>query len=520
MYKILIVDDEKMIREGIRKVINWRQLGIDTVTLAGSGTEALQKMGEEKPDILLTDISMAKMTGLELIEQALVLYPELRVLVLTGYDSFEYARKALRLKVQDFLLKPVDEEVLTEAIQNQVAALQEMSLQKKAEKERRRITGVKEQAQFEKNLRDLLHNRNTHQCSSFLEENYEGFCKESMSAAVLSMPLGAGMEEELGMLLYRQVLSFSVSFIDDKEYGVSIWDDDGKTLVVILFIERCGSDGVDVIQDLCGIIKNELGHAPRSAIGNLVTGYQTLSRSYQEALCLLENQQERKNEVVLSKFIKNRNRMFQDIFDNICSQMCHNISNSTNIMGLFDSFLQAVDTYNLSDAYTRKCCYTIITSLYYAYTEAGALAPGQSLDSFVQSLTGASGKMACEMTQHYLVKMLSKDEEVHDIVSKAKYFVNQHLSEELSVSLIAESQFVSPNYFSRLFKRITGEGCNEYIVRKRMEKARMLLETTNFNAGKIAKMVGYHDSNYFSITFKKHFGMSPTFYRNKELKKD
>lgn len=520
MYKILIVDDEKMIREGIRKVINWRQLGIDTVMLAGSGLEALEKMKGEKPDLMMTDISMANMTGLELIEKARTLYPELRVLVLTGYDSFEYARKALRLKVQDFLLKPVDEEVLTEAILNQIKALQEVSIREKAEKEKRRIIAVKEQEQFEQHLRDLLHKRNLEQCKSFLEENYEVFCKEAMSAAVLSMPLGDGKEEESGIVLYRQVQSFSVSLIDDKEYGVSIWDDDGKTLVVILFIERCGSDGVDLIRDLCSIIKNELGQSPRLAIGNLVTGYQSLNRSYQEALCLLENQQERKSEVLLSQSIQNRNRMFQDIFDNILRQMRHGISNSANIMRLFDSFQEAVHTYNLSDAYTRKCCYTIITSVYYAYIEAGASVTGQSLDSFVQSLTGTSGKMACEMTQHYLAKMLSKDEEVHDIVSKAKYFVNQHLAEELSVSLIADSMFVSPNYFSRLFKRITGEGCNEYIVRKRMEKARTLLETTNFHAGKIAKMVGYHDSNYFSITFKKHFGMSPTFYRNKELKRD
>lgn len=519
MYKILIVDDEKMIREGIKNGIDWGQLFIDEVLLAASGTEAITKIQKEKPDILLTDISMAQMTGLELIEKAAADFPLLKVIVLTGYDSFEYARKALRLKVQDFLLKPVDEDVLAESIKKQVISLQQENLQKKAEKEKRRITGVKEQVLFEKNIRNLLHNREIEQSGRFMEENYDFFCKETKAVTVLSLPLVGKEEEESIMVMYRQILGFSVSLIDDKELGVSIWDDDGKTLIVVLFTGRCGSDGIDVIRDLGSMIKNELGQSIQTAIGNVVTGYETLGKSYQEALCLLESLQEQMPQIQLSQSIKNRNRMFQEVFDNICSQMCHNISNSTYIMRLYDSFLNAVSSYNLSDSYTRKCCYQMVTALYYVFMEAGAAKPEQDLDSFIHSIIGTDGSMACEVTHHYLAKLLSKDEEVHEIVSKAKYFVNQHLADDLSVSSIAESQFVSPNYFSRLFKRVTGEGCNEYIVRKRMEKASMLLNTTNFNTGKIAKMVGYHDSNYFSITFKKHFGMSPTFYRNKELKK-
>ena len=105
MYKVLIVDDERMIREGMKKVIPWPQLEIEEVLTASSGFEALSKLEQEMPDIMITDISMTGMTGLELIERALDVSPELRILVLTGYDSFEYARECLRLQVRDFLLK-------------------------------------------------------------------------------------------------------------------------------------------------------------------------------------------------------------------------------------------------------------------------------------------------------------------------------------------------------------------------------------------------------------------------------
>jgi len=514
MYKILIVDDEKMIREGIKKVINWEHLRINEVRLASSGKDACEVMKTYTPDILLTDISMAHMNGLELIEQVLSERPNLKVIVLTGFDSFEYARKALRLKVQDFLLKPVDEDVLTEAIQKQIGLLEEEKRRKSLEKESRRIFGVREQAIFEKNLRDLLHHRNGQKPSTYFVENYERLCTAPMIAAILQLPF-CGDKEDSMAILNRQVLGLSVSLIDSKKLGCSIWDDDGKTLIVILFVEKCGSDGVDVIRDLSSIIKNETGLDPKTAMGNVVNSIHGLNKSYTEATCLLQDEKEQMNDVILTQSIRNRKKMFGEVYSEMLQEMCKNISNSAYIMKVFETYQKAVQSYNLSDAYVRQCCFELVTKIYYSYIDAGASKPEQTLDSFAQSISGTSRSAACEITQLYLAKMLSKDQEVHEIVSKAKYFVNQHLSDDLSVSSIADSQFVSPNYFSRLFKRVTGEGCNEYIVRKRMEKASMLLETTNFNTGKIARMVGYNDSNYFSITFKKHYGMSPTFYRNK-----
>ncbi len=102
MYKVLVVDDEKMIRMGIKKVIRWEKLGIGEVYTAASAREALELLEEHRQEIMITDIRMSEMSGLELIEAAKELQPKLRVLVLTGYDSFEYARQSLRLKVQDF----------------------------------------------------------------------------------------------------------------------------------------------------------------------------------------------------------------------------------------------------------------------------------------------------------------------------------------------------------------------------------------------------------------------------------
>ena len=120
MYRVLIVDDEKMIRMGMKNAIDWKKLGVDDVFTAASGNEALKILKEEGPEIMVTDIQMTEMTGLELIKAARESVPELRVIVLTGFDNFEYARESLRLQVQDFFLKPIDEDDLFNAIEKQI----------------------------------------------------------------------------------------------------------------------------------------------------------------------------------------------------------------------------------------------------------------------------------------------------------------------------------------------------------------------------------------------------------------
>jgi len=159
MYKVLIVDDEKMIRMGIQKVIPWEDLGVGEVFTASSAREALKILEEHTPEIMITDIHMSEMTGLELIEAAKEFQPKLRVLVLTGYDSFEYARQSLRLKVQDFFLKPADEKDLSHAVREQVAYLRREEEEAKSSLLVQRTRGVAEQMRLETYMRNLIHRR-------------------------------------------------------------------------------------------------------------------------------------------------------------------------------------------------------------------------------------------------------------------------------------------------------------------------------------------------------------------------
>ncbi len=515
MYKVLIVDDERMIREGMKKVIPWETLQIECVLTAASGPEALAIVEEKMPDIMITDISMTEMTGLELIEKALKIAPGLRILVLTGYDSFEYARECLRLRVQDFLLKPIDENALSDCIRQEVEYLNEQKTRREEENMLLRTEGITVQMELERAMSDLVHGRNKEQAVYLIEEQLNLPKDMNLMISVLVPEKDIGYIQQDTALKSRQMVNICLSFIDAKGLGITFTDGESVNIIIALYVQKCGSQGADVMSDLLGILKDEFGSAPKAAIGNEVVGFWNIDTSYQDAMYLLQNDEMDIPQILQTQNVIKRSHMFQEVFEELKSEMCANVSDYPYVLRVFDAFCMATKSYNLSEGAVRKSCFELIADVYFSYIAAGGSAKGQNLENFIQSLNGADGGVSLELGKQCLMKMLGGEEkDVHEIVGKAKRYINQHLSEDLSVANIAEILYVSPNYFSRLFKRVTGQGCNEYIVRKRIEKACVLLETTNFNTGKIAGMVGYNDTNYFSMTFKKHCGESPTRYRS------
>lgn len=517
MYKALIVDDEKMIRMGMKKVIPWEQLGIGEVYTAASATEALDVLENYKPQIMITDIQMNGMTGLELIEKARDIIPELRVIVLTGYDSFEYARQSLRLQVQDFFLKPIEEENLSRVLKEQVAYLNEAEEEKRNFLLRQRTQGTAEQMEPEKCIRGII-NRSK-ESSEFMGvlEQYYGFQMDQGLQIVLIMPAQnySGQESEQDFH-EMSVKNICMSVVDAQGKGIT-FSDDG--IIGIVYFTEEESSVLEHIEELSGILKDEFDTNPKIVMGSAVSGFSNLHISYNDAKYLLDTEKESIQDIIQTFGEQNKNNIFRDIFSELKGIMCSNTGNTEYVMKAFRTFAKATKSYNLSQQTVRRLCFEMASATYFAYMGESKETESGRLDALSKSLLSANREEACEVTEMFLNQMLGKEEEsVHEIVDKAKYYISEHLTEELTVSNIAASLYITPNYFSRLFKRVTKEGCNEYIVRKRIEKAKSLLETTSLKTGKIAMMVGYRDTNYFSLAFKKHTGKSPTKYREEMQK--
>lgn len=520
MYKLLIVDDEKMIRMGIKNGIDWNSLGIEKVFVAASADEAMSVVEKEDPQLLLTDISMREVSGLTLIEKIRSKKNEedMRILVLTGYDRFDYARECVKLGVQNFLLKPVDEEELVKSVREQIEALDRVKLQKEKERASLRAKGAKQQAAMEYFMRDLIHQR------VGLEEQYP---KELLlergrpvQLAILFPEVYMDKEKKTDRDFQQLTIkNLCMDMVDARGGGFTFTDDDEK-IIIVFYTEGMERNITERVEELNEILENECDVRPRVVLGSEVESLGTLFISYNDAVYLLEQERKGFREIIRQSSEQNREQLIQDIFREFRQALVVNIADGNRVMHIYEKFVQATKSYNLSQTQVQKWCFDIASGVYFSYITETGEAVDNRVESLMKALVGAEKEETLEMTSIFIQKLVFREEkDQHEIVTMAKRYIDSHLESELSVARLAEMLYVSSNYFSRLFKKITGEGCNEYIVKKRIEKSKVLLETTTIKAGKIAMMVGYNDTNYFSLAFKKHTGMSPTKYRETLQKK-
>lgn len=514
MYKLLIVDDEAIIREGMKSLIPWEDLGIETVLTAASSREALRLIEEHSPQLVITDINMPEMSGIEMLEKAYAIVPDLRAIVLTGYDYFEYARDALRLHVQDFLLKPVNEELLYESVRKQIETLDE----KRAVRHSMRANSIHEQFELKSRIISLLGGKDTQDAAASLEADYHIQPDARFMMAVLVPDVDYAMSYEDRSLLYHQIHIFCMDEVDNENMGFTIFDEHNGTILILYLVDSCPLGGERTFRELLNLVRSEIAETLRAAVGTEVIGLRNISLSYQEAIQLLNRNDEKYQiELRLPQNMASRNRHFSELFGEIKGAVCANISNPSKVTKLFEAFMSAADEYGKPDTDVRKGAFRIISDLYYTCTTSGIPVPETFLGQAAASLSTATREECRELGQQYIVFMLaSRENEINKMVADARDYIDHHLGDNMTVSDLAARFFVSANYFSRLFKKHMGEGCNDYIVRKRMEKAKSLLTATDLSAGRIANMVGYSDTNYFSMAFKKYCGMSPTSYRSSQ----
>jgi two-component system response regulator YesN len=494
--------------------VPWENLGVHEVFEAASGKEAMKVVEREEPDLVITDIQMAEMTGLELIAKIRRLKEDTRIIVLTGYDEFDYVRECLRMQVQDFLLKPVDEENLIKIIKNEIQQIN--SIKEKVEKQSHlwRIAGTKEQTNLEKCMRNLTTKNEIAETIEFLEENYH-YDVESKFQIILLLPsfdVGLKREDESDSLTRLTIKNLIIGYIDANDYGITF--EDGQGRILICLFEGNGSDEPKFHLDtIIRLIKDECGVLLSLVEGSTVSGFKEAYISYNEANYKLSKKMDTKRESSPYPESIGQLDMFREVFSEFIRKLNDNIGDTDKVLRVFDSFCIATNSYNISDKYVKKCCFEIASSIYFSFVDETGDNSDNKLSSLLASIMSGNRESNFAMTKAFIQELLVADEEDNEVISDVKRYIKENLSKDITVAGIATHFYISPNYFSRLFKRVTGERCNEYIARSRIERARHLLSSTNMKVGMVASEVGYRDTNYFSLAFKKHLGVSPGQYR-------
>lgn len=549
MIKVFLVEDEYAIREGIKRSIHWERDGFELVGEAGDGEVALPKIIKSKPDILITDIRMPFMDGLELSRLVKSEMPDIKIIVLSGYDDFNYAKQAISIGVEEYILKPVSEETLMEELKK----VAEIISKEKQENEAR-----------EKYVHDMEEIRILEQ-QKFLHDMIDGKLSIQESMA-LGKKLGIEVTAECYSILLMQVFSGNSGESDIDAYSgikediysrikdncndipnVFLYDQVGD---VLCFLIKADSEeelrdmirrGTESIRNL---MKDHMDMLYFMAIGKIVErirdvniSYADASRKFAERYMLEESaifdgtEKKDKKSGKADPVIEEKAATDKIDLNNIDAGK---ISQKTILHFLKNGTIAEVDDF--TEEYFSSIGYEVMESMMlrqYVLVEALLSAAafmktvgveGKELEEILGDTKDPTGyASSVDSAKEYIQKLLNtileyrnklSDQKYIEIIDKAKeYIQNNYQNEDMSLQSVALEVNVSSNHFSAIFRKETGETFIDYLTEVRMEKARTLLVCTAMKTSEIGFQVGYRDPHYFSYIFKKTQGMSPKEYR-------
>lgn len=543
MYKLILVDDEQEVREGILKKVEWEKYGFDIVGQAENGREALEIAERTDPDVVITDIKMPFMDGIRLSEELSRRFPTTKVIILTGFDEFEYAQKAVKLNVVEYVLKPVSANELVEILSRVKLLIDE----EKARKED--INTLKEYyvkslpILREKFMTTLITNK-LHRSeimekaqSYNLDLNGNGFMVSVVSLDYnLSTEDGEhkGLNEGSGVpnemeLIKVSALNLCSEIAAKNELGIVFLQDDKIVIIAVskqASAEQFAVNTVNTLEEIRTSAEKYLKSTVTIGIGTFCTEVNELSSSYKAALSALDYR------IVLGN---NRTIWIADIepqavekitFDELKERaLISSIKVGTEaeigetIDNLFKEVIEIKASIKDYQIYLLEILTTITKIAKNSNIDMDDIF-GNNYNFFVELYKFNDINEVKSWVKDIALKLsnyITKDRQdtVKLIVRQAKDYAKENYNDsEITINKICEHLHISPTYFSLIFKRETKTTFINYLTKIRMEAAKELLRTTDKKTFEIAEKVGYSEPNYFSYSFKKNFGISPSEYRN------
>lgn len=501
MKKVMLVDDEIYITEGLKALIDWESMGLEVVQTADSGEEAIKKFNKNPVDIIVTDINMPGKTGLELVKELKETGQNVKFIILSGYDEFLYAKKAIEYGVENYILKPIDEEELEAALQKLLANI------------------AKEKNTFNKGL------DKTGKLLAFLNGKYD--VKEII-----------GIKDDMYIDFYKEKYTVSNIFINsskDKELYINIdsvvesifkeqyeilYQFNGQIVIINSWEKNTSNEAIlEYYRKLKDQLMEKLNYDLFISVGSTVNIIDNLKDSYLVAknlkkYMLTEGINTVVNESMVSH-IQFKEMNFKDEIDQINKLIIEKNKEAleTYVESIFDNkeltpqniydlcikmvllMDQVLEEFKVNKKYTRESLSDTIIELCNESTR-------ESVKTFIISELEELMESMYENTIKY-----------SPVVQQIVNTVNERYYEELSLKTLAYQYNINSSYLGQIFNKEVGCSFSDYLNKTKNMKAKELILETNMKINDIAKEVGYIDSSYFYRKFKKFFGVSPSTLR-------
>lgn len=525
--KLLIVDDEEFIRRGLAGIINWESLGYQVVATLSDGKAAIEYLDKMPVDVVLTDIKMTFISGIELAQYIYEHKPDIRTVLISGFREFELARQAVNCNAYYYLLKPTNIDELIKVFNR---------LKIELDKERNRI-------EFENLKKEKYDEIQMFYITQFFTDLLMGAMRDMEDIRTRAGLLNLGIDVSLNKccIISAVIMNYD-NFINNKwNYGK-----EGLYNAVnnVIHIEERGIKYISLknIRDNIQIVAVEL-NADKNAVFEEVVGERCalLKKCLNELIEIdvefhIDKTFENMFEMVDYKKISVMNNANVRITGGIGENYGHvisseqkklflsyvsagNLNSSRNLMENMINELSNVDIQFLRDSLVN-----LFALLIEKLREFGVELPAdsKSLNYYLlfEMKTVYEIKAWAEALLKTLTDITSRnmDKSENAIVFSAKKFIIDNYNNDITLEDVAAHVFLSPVYFSRLFKQKAGENFIDFLLKTRMEKAKEILLKPEYKIYEICSMVGYKSTKYFYRLFKNYTGSTPTEYRNNLLK--
>lgn len=505
MYNILVADDEMPERQVIRFLLNKYNFPL-RVTEAANGNEALKLLEKKKYDILLTDIKMPFIDGLELAGQARKLYPDMHIIFFSGYDDFDYVKQALSLHVVNYILKPINPEEFSKTITNVLGQLKEREEQ--ISRQQMSLNFVRNHVLYQiinKTNIDSLKLVYPHLDFSFaysyhrlilfqLEKNFFGNGLSEEDTGFFPVDLKALLPEDCDFINLNPAQNL-ILFYGNKHH--TEWYEK-QAEKIAKYLER-------ICHTSCS-----------AAVSSPFTVPEEISAAYEAAEADLANHLFFAGELLSED--ETTDNSADSLEDDVLLKHVEKAIQLKDAVHLRKSVSQLFFKYNNTGSQSQIYIRFLCTRLFKILLDNLSGDSGISFDEiaeqiyFFQQLSEIE-TIIWEVTDKVIEKLEKEQQSPKHAIHIVKQYIYNHYSEDLCLNLLAEQVYLSPSYLSAVFIQETGYGINKFIKNVRMEKAQELLLNTNKKITDICRQTGYSNVSYFCKSFVENFGTTPEKYR-------
>lgn len=534
MYKAIIADDEKVAIDSLKFIIEKSFTDVEIVATARSGREAIEKVEEHVPDILFMDIHMPGINGIEAIRDIRKRHMQIAIIVLTAFDQFEFAKEAVNLGVMEYLLKPVNRGKVVEVVKKAVNQI-------RTEKEKRLI---------ELEMREKLEYAGPIMENGFV---YSLLLFDDNSNELFDYKRIFDIKEDGGYIITVEFVNERTGGVADTKIGYSVqsqqfypyFTDTVKSLckciigpvmlnrivVVVpsnLKTDEFGSrlEAVCLAESMMQRLSEKLNCGLRIGIGKIYRRFDMLAASYEESLKALRYLQGAgiMHFMDITATTSEVGSEYPEYKEKLLLQKVSagDTAESFNAFGcIFDWLEQEYQSQPLKIKNKLLELVFLINHMSWEYEPGAGTAGVDLLEEMLAINDLTELRNWCRKRVESVIGQINsyRDYKVGGLTKRAKEYIKNNFSKSITLEDVAREISVSPQYLSKLFKEETGENFIDYLTGTRIRIAKSLLESDEMSIKEICFSIGYSDPNYFSRTFKKIVGSTPTEYKDEFLKR-